>query len=331
MEETGLDMSWVDKIPLIIMKIIRRVLFQFPLKQNSRIWINTRIHEVVKAYVNKVIGPINELNDEWSVECETEIKPSKEKSGIKVWVSWLQGQENAPEIVKACIDSIKDNAVDLDVIILDDVNFKDYISLPPFILKKYECGFITKTHFSDILRWALMAKYGGYWIDATILLTKKIPSLDDKDLFTFKHDKDISHTYISDGRWTGFFIGVKKNYKPAKIILTILYKYWQEKNELIDYFLIDYILDIVYLSNPQFSFDINNNAYFSKDLYYIAHNLKENISPEIVSKINASEFGVFKLTYKLQGEDYLRRHSLFNAITTKRRGDFESLDHSNSL
>ena len=44
-------------------------------------------------------------------------KGKKNEKSNKVWVCWLQGEENAPELIKKCISSIKENAVNREVII----------------------------------------------------------------------------------------------------------------------------------------------------------------------------------------------------------------------
>lgn len=49
---------------------------------------------------------------------------------------WWQGYNNAPNLVKACINSVKINNKNHNVIIITQENFKDYVMLPNFILKK---------------------------------------------------------------------------------------------------------------------------------------------------------------------------------------------------
>jgi hypothetical protein len=39
-------------------------------------------------------------------------------------------------------------------------------------LEKYQKKIIDNTHFSDLLRLELLIKYGGTWIDASVLVTK---------------------------------------------------------------------------------------------------------------------------------------------------------------
>ena len=41
------------------------------------------------------------------------------------------------------------------------------------VMEKWEKGIITHTHMTDLLRLELLIKYGGMWIDATVLCTAK--------------------------------------------------------------------------------------------------------------------------------------------------------------
>ena len=88
-----------------------------------------------------------------------------------IWIMWFQGINNAPHIIKACIQSILINRAKHPVIFLDKSNIKKYLELPEYILSKFEDRLFTITHFSDIVRMALLSKFGGYWIDSTYLIT----------------------------------------------------------------------------------------------------------------------------------------------------------------
>lgn len=54
---------------------------------------------------------------------------------------------------------------------IDERNFTDYIELPGPIVDKYKSGVISPALFSDLIRLRLLNRYGGTWIDATILCT----------------------------------------------------------------------------------------------------------------------------------------------------------------
>ncbi len=57
-----------------------------------------------------------------------------------VFVFWLQGEQQAPPIVKACISSIRNWCVGREVVVLDEGNYSQYATLPPSLLAKYKRG-----------------------------------------------------------------------------------------------------------------------------------------------------------------------------------------------
>ena len=62
-----------------------------------------------------------------------------------------------------------------------------YVDIPDYILQKYRAGKMTRTHFSDILRLHLLSRYGGVWIDSTILMTEHLPKyILDSPLFIYQ-------------------------------------------------------------------------------------------------------------------------------------------------
>ena len=60
----------------------------------------------------------------------------------KVWICWFQVMENAPEVVKRCYASIKDNITDREVILLTENNYREYICFPQEIQAKIDSGII---------------------------------------------------------------------------------------------------------------------------------------------------------------------------------------------
>ena len=93
-----------------------------------------------------------------------------------VWVFWWQGLESAPARVKACVDSIKRNAANRDVIVITKDNVSKYTDLPDYVFRKLAEGKITLTHFSDILRFNLLKLHGGLWMDATLYAVRPLDS-----------------------------------------------------------------------------------------------------------------------------------------------------------
>ena len=109
------------------------------------------------------------------------IKYSQDKTNIgtpvdnyKIWVCWLQGKDNMPEVVKLCYDNLLNKIKDKEIVLITFENLKNYVEIPDYIYKKYQEGKILPAHFSDIVRCALLSKYGGMWIDSTIFVTDNI-------------------------------------------------------------------------------------------------------------------------------------------------------------
>lgn len=104
-------------------------------------------------------------------------EPQNKVNSNIIWICWLQTDQVKPEVVELCINSIKKNApVDCKINVVSIENIREYVDLPSFIFQKLAKGNITLTHFSDILRMALLRKYGGIWIDSTVFTCGPIPS-----------------------------------------------------------------------------------------------------------------------------------------------------------
>lgn len=168
-----------------------------------------------------------------------------------IWVYWKQGIENAPDVVKICINSIYKNVEGAKIILLSDANLDEFISIEKHILVAFERGRITPTHFSDIVRTKLLKKYGGLWLESTIFVPNKVSfselAYSSQGIFTITEKSRDDSIFIPNGRWTGFCFGVnKKNTAIFSILDELFTTYWKKENHLIDYFLIDYFLEMLY-------------------------------------------------------------------------------------
>ena len=91
----------------------------------------------------------------------------------KIYMYWRSGFINAPDVVKKCLLSWKIMNPSYDIIELDDDNLSNYIILKDYIPNIDEKD-ISKTALSDIIRLALLSKYGGFWCDATLYCTASL-------------------------------------------------------------------------------------------------------------------------------------------------------------
>ena len=176
-------------------------------------------------------------------------KKGTNKFSNKVWWCWLQGEENAPELQKECLKSLRRHLKDREIIVVTNDNLYNYIEMPQYIKEKYEKGIISNTHFSDLLRLQLLIKYGGTWIDSTAYCTRYDKLLFDKPLFVYKNCNNMwyanknsfnAEPIIADS----WFITSEIGNPILETVKDLLFIYWKKNNYLIDYFLIHYFFTL---------------------------------------------------------------------------------------
>jgi hypothetical protein len=280
--------SFVDKtlISLIPFRALR-------VKARHRLALRHQMSrvELCSKYVERVV--VNE-------ECSW-VQDGGEKSKI-IWQCWLQGEENAPEVVKKCLRSARVNNPDYKQVVVNDENLFDYVEIPKFIIDKYRNGIVSKTHFSDILRVYLLAEHGGIWADATIYFSSSIPqSISSQQFFVFQ-DPLFPPTLISS-----WFIISDKNHPLIEILKSLLELYWEENSDLKEYFLLHYFFGAAVKNNGLCS-DLYENIPFYSNVppHYLQKFLLSHFSQSKVNKIFTQSF-LHKLTYKerLLGIDML--------------------------
>lgn len=215
------------------------------LKSNSRIsWIINNLSEnVITTYLQDNVARKN-------IEIKNYVKPKKKIEDNPVWIMWWQGEDNAPDVVKMCINSVKKNCLGGNIYILTQQNILEYIDIPDFIKEKFDAGIISRTHLSDIIRLQLLSAYGGMWIDATVYLHEKIDNcIFEKDFYTIKfgiNTKDPSH-----GRWTTFLMESKAHNIVMEKVLMYHLIYWMSYDVLIDYIMFDYFVKIAFINDRE--------------------------------------------------------------------------------
>lgn len=231
-----------------------------------------------------------------------------------VWIFWLQGLDSAPPIVKLCIQSVKENVGNRNVIILSESNLADYITFPKYIQDKIDKGIITKTHMSDLLRLELLNTYGGTWVDATVFFSgANIPDyMFNSELFMFQklkpgldgHPKAIS----------SWFITSKPNNPILVLSQKLLYDYWKSHDFMIDYFLLH---DFIQLSIEAYPEIWNKVVPFSSSTpHMLLLRLFNEYVDEIWSGIS-EQVSIHKLSYKFDEEDFDKSGTFYKKVVKK--------------
>jgi hypothetical protein len=152
----------------------------------------------------------------------------------KIWTIWQQGEDKAPPLVKACFRNIRKHCKQ-ELVVLDDTNIFDYITLPQEIIDKYKAGKIKRAHFADICRVELLYEHGGFWLDSTGFATSEIPQwIVDQDFFVYMAGQNVGSPY---SYMQNCFIRARKGAYLLAAWRAMILDYWKKENHNFDYFM----------------------------------------------------------------------------------------------
>lgn len=223
----------------------------------------------------------------------------------RIWVFWWQGEDEMPELVKACFRQLKFN--NQNVILVTRYNVREYCDIPDFIFHRVEKGEISFTHLSDILRVSLLAKHGGMWIDSTCWISETIPTeIKTLPFVSPKTNNQPELPFWSNSRWCGWCTGTNLIGNPLFVFTRDLFYAFYKKNSRIPFYLfIDYVYDYAYRMIPEVKEMVDglpeNNINRNKLHFYLNKAWNETEYQD-VCKNN----WVFKLSYKSQWKPFTK-------------------------
>lgn len=215
----------------------------------------------------------NTLNNQWK---------SNEMPKI-IWWCWLQGEDKIPELSSICLNSLKEKIPDYKINIVTLDNLSEYVELPRIIYTKFKAGWISGAHFSDIIRLALLAKYGGIWIDSTVYCTdnKMIKTIENNNMFMYQNLMSSNSNIIKMSNW---LMATKKGNPFFKEASRLLNNYYVSANYTEDYYVCHLIL--TFLLTQKYSkiwneMDIFNNT----DPHMLQFRLTDQFSLDVWNRI----------------------------------------------
>lgn len=247
------------------------------------------------------------------------IDTSKDEPSDYKWTLWFQ--DEMPEIVRVCIDSIKKFYPDL--IVLNEHNISDYIEIPNYIMEKHKCGIISHAHLSDYIRSCLLVKYGGVWFDSTLYMTQPIPKcIKNSDLFMFRY-MNLSFPKNKIGKVmvsiffksvSSFFIVSKKNNYVMKVMKTFMETYWKDNNFLCHYFMWHYFIMLLVKYDKNVKNIFNNMYLVLSEVTFILQTVMYQEYDEKYFKMLKDSIFVHKLTYKNNEESDVNPNSYLKKL-----------------
>lgn len=153
-----------------------------------------------------------------------------------IWIFWDKPLEEAPEVVRASVDSWQRKNPNWQLQVLSDSNIGDYVTIP-------EASNPRKPQWkADLIRVALLSKYGGVWVDATtfcaIPLDEWLPPLMQSGFFAFPD------TYPGRVMQNWFLAATPGNHLVERWEES-MFRYYQKPGKLFHYFWVMYMFEFV--------------------------------------------------------------------------------------
>ena len=229
--------------------------------------------------------------------------------GNTIWVFWYTGFEDAPIIVKQCVKSIS-AMHEIELVLLDKDNFKDFVNISESILSKFNSGKINIQTLSDIIRVNLLKERGGVWLDATIFVINK-DFIDDKKDYTFysvRHKEKEACEHFSKGRLSTFLIGSGIGGSAVSFVSDIYDAFLYNHSRVFDYFFTDYILCLAYELIPSIRNQIDSLPLCNEDVFYLWHHYSDKYDINVWNNM-VEKNEVQKIPWKLT-ENGIPFHSM---------------------
>jgi hypothetical protein len=183
-----------------------------------------------------------------------------------IWMIWLQGLDEAPDLVKSCVRSWKKHNVTWQVKLIAQDEIPEYLCEEDYPKSLINIE-LSMAHKTDILRILLLKKYGGVWADCTVYCTQPLNNWlieeDGSSFFAFRNpgpDRMISNWFMCSNK-DGYII----NHLVHEVSM-----YWKQgKRSRFKFYSIDRVLN----KFPQIWFTKLLSIYLKKMPYFWFHYL----------------------------------------------------------
>lgn len=246
-----------------------------------------------------------------------------------IWTFWGSGWSDAPIVVRKCLRTWHQHHPDWVIHELTDHNLSDFINLNE-IIPDIEDKVLPYEALTDIIRIALLYKYGGVWVDSTLYCNQSLntwlPDALRNGFFAFSNpgpDRMISSWFLS---------ALPNNY-IVEIFYHRIRSYWKDRSERDHYFWLHYLFAELYKSDAKFKQEWDKALVISAHgpHYFLPYEktFPALLTSTIKKNIDKPESPVFKLTHKIDSS-LMPHNSTVNYLLSEDKKSY-SLSISSSL
>lgn len=245
--------------------------------QKKQVWLD----KYIECYYADIVDKYINLEESKTPTCL-----------FKIWVFWAQGEAKMPPLVRVCYRQIVLNNIPGSVVLLDLDNVKQYVELPDVVYEKLKQGKLLHAHFSDILRNALLAKYGGMWLDATCWVAHSLPQMAYENVFFSPHNaKDGTY-------WCTYAMGSNRiGSVTFSFVRDILIAVCQREEIWPDYLFQDRVLSFAHRKLYASKKAIDSTPENSTKRFLLYPMMNKELNKKEYEKLLSTDW-LFKLSYK---------------------------------
>lgn len=148
-----------------------------------------------------------------------------ENANIELYIFqyWHQGFDAAPTLIQSCMRSVEKSSLQFKYVFLDELTLGDWIDIPQHVYERLESNTISLAGFTDVIRSALLSKYGGVWVDASCLVTdpKFFITIQNENFFAFQSGTAIFKNNpldMGNHEFSNWFIKTRKNSPTMSLV-----------------------------------------------------------------------------------------------------------------
>lgn len=282
-----------------------------------------RIHQLIKWGLTEFAAPLAR----WRDTGETATPFSPDDKGT-IWMVWLQGANQIPSKYQPFIESVYRRNRGRKIRILDEPTIESLIDIPDVIAQRYRCGDISPVLFTDYVRFALLERYGGIWVDLTLFQLHE-PDIDILDyptwcvkgLAAFPYDSAIPDAT----QWQSYYMAAQPHALFCKVVLDLFLHYFSRHTVAFDYFFIYYLAYFARtIQSVRQSYDRipPNNTKCEEFLQIVDSH--EDLTPELIaSRLFSEDTWMYKASSHLSKEQSIRCNAILSILKAKQRTSSE--------
>ena len=220
-----------------------------------------------------------------------------------IWTLWLQGWDEAPEVAKACLKTWEANNPGWKIHSLSATDVFEYLDAAALPSAKGGRDMPPEA-YSDLIRIALLERYGGVWIDSTVYCLKPLdawlPEMLGSGFFAFAKpgpDRMLASWFLA---------ATKGNYLVQEWRRRTI-EYWAQRTERHHYFWFHYLFAEGYASDSHFRaiWDSTPEVSAGASHHYAPYEkLSLEVSSSDIRLLETPPTPVLKLTHKLPHGEY---------------------------